>query len=44
MVELQHCSWAVILPKLGKYTLVREQKIDELDRWEINVFYKQKLP
>jgi hypothetical protein len=35
--------WAVLLPKVGKYELVRETKIDELTGWEQNVFSRRKL-
>lgn len=35
--------WAVILPRIGKYELVRETKISELDGWERSVFSRRKL-
>ncbi|KIW14105.1 hypothetical protein PV08_06886 [Exophiala spinifera] len=35
--------WAVLLPRLGHYELVRETHIDELDGWERNVFSRRKL-
>ncbi|PHH84321.1 hypothetical protein CDD83_2119 [Cordyceps sp. RAO-2017] len=35
--------WAVILPKIGRYELVRETTVDEIDGWERNVFYKRPL-
>ncbi|ORY63341.1 amino acid permease [Pseudomassariella vexata] len=35
--------WAVAMPKLGKYQLVRETIIDEIDGWEKNVFVKRRL-
>jgi hypothetical protein len=35
--------WAVLLPRLGKYELVRETEIGELDGWERNVFHRRKL-
>lgn len=30
--------WAIILPKLGHYTLVREEVVDDIDGWERHVF------
>ncbi|KAH8899128.1 amino acid transporter [Thozetella sp. PMI_491] len=33
--------WAVILPKLGNYELVREVVIDEIDGWERNRFVRR---
>ncbi|OLN81437.1 High-affinity methionine permease 8 [Colletotrichum chlorophyti] len=33
--------WAKILPKIGKYELVRETVVDEIDGWERNVFFKR---
>lgn len=30
--------WAIILPKLGKYTLVREEVVDDIDGWERHIF------
>ncbi|KAK1750378.1 amino acid/polyamine transporter I [Echria macrotheca] len=35
--------WAVVLPKIGRYELVRETVIDDIDGWERNVFYKRPL-
>lgn len=35
--------WAVLLPKLGKYELVRETEVSELDGWERSVFYRRSL-
>jgi hypothetical protein len=35
--------WAVILPKLGKYELVQETVVDEIDGWERTVFTKSPL-
>lgn len=35
--------WAIILPKLGKYELVRETVVDDIDGWERNYFYKRPL-
>ena len=35
--------WAVILPRIGKYELVRETEVDELTGWEHNVFSRRKL-
>lgn len=35
--------WAVLLPRLGHYELVRETEIGELDGWERNVFHTRKL-
>ncbi|KAF4507782.1 hypothetical protein G6O67_004245 [Ophiocordyceps sinensis] len=32
---------AVILPKLGRYELVRETVVDDIDGWERSVFYKR---
>lgn len=36
-------AWAVILPKLGHYELVRETVVDDIDGWESNVFFKRPL-
>ncbi|KAK1458706.1 amino acid permease [Colletotrichum paranaense] len=33
--------WAKILPKIGKYELVRETVVDEIDGWERNVFFRR---
>lgn len=33
--------WAIILPKLGRYELVRETRIGELDGWERSVFSRR---
>lgn len=35
--------WAVLLPRFGKYELVRETQVSELDGWERNVFSKRPL-
>ncbi|KAL6248079.1 methionine permease [Rhinocladiella similis] len=35
--------WAVLLPRLGHYELVRETHVDELDGWERNIFSRRKL-
>ncbi|KAG6010717.1 hypothetical protein E4U43_008541 [Claviceps pusilla] len=35
--------WAVVLPKLGKYELVRETVVDDIDGWERSHFYKRPL-
>ncbi|KPM35513.1 High-affinity methionine permease [Neonectria ditissima] len=35
--------WAKILPKVGRYELVRETVVDEIDGWETNVFVKRPL-
>lgn len=35
--------WAIILPKIGGYELVRETTVDEIDGWERNVFKKRPL-
>ncbi|EXJ91271.1 hypothetical protein A1O1_04381 [Capronia coronata CBS 617.96] len=35
--------WAVLLPRIGGYELVRETKISELDGWERSVFSRRKL-
>jgi hypothetical protein len=33
--------WAIVLPKLGKYELVRETSYDEIDGWERSHFVKK---
>jgi hypothetical protein len=33
--------WAVILPKIGHYELVRESVVDSIDGWESNVFIRR---
>jgi hypothetical protein len=33
--------WAVVLPKLGGYELVRETSFDEIDGWERSHFVKR---
>jgi hypothetical protein len=33
--------WAVVLPKLGKYELMRETSFDEIDGWERSHFVKR---
>ncbi|EFX05089.1 high affinity methionine permease [Grosmannia clavigera kw1407] len=35
--------WAKILPKIGRYELVREVQVDEIDGWERNVFLRRSL-
>ncbi|KAL9949440.1 hypothetical protein D7B24_003808 [Verticillium nonalfalfae] len=35
--------WAKILPRIGKYELVRETVIDDIDGWERNVFFKRPI-
>ncbi|KAL2434854.1 High-affinity methionine permease [Exophiala dermatitidis] len=35
--------WAVILPRIGRYELVRETRVSELDGWERSVFSRRKL-
>ncbi|KJZ79482.1 hypothetical protein HIM_00951 [Hirsutella minnesotensis 3608] len=35
--------WAVILPKLGRYEIVRETVVNEIDGWERGVFHKRPL-
>jgi len=35
--------WAIILPKIGKYELIRETTVDEIDGWESSVFVKKPL-
>jgi hypothetical protein len=35
--------WAVILPKIGGYKLVRETHVDEIDGWESNRFRRVPL-
>jgi hypothetical protein len=35
--------WAVILPKLGNYKLVRETTVDEIDGWESSLFVKRPI-
>ncbi len=35
--------WAVILPRIGKYELVRETRVSELDGWERNVYSRSSL-
>ncbi len=33
--------WAIILPSIGKYELVQEKFVDDLDGWERTVFVKK---
>lgn len=33
--------WAVILPRIGRYELVRETVVDDIDGWERNVFFRR---
>lgn len=33
--------WAVILPKIGGYRLVREVVVDDIDGWERNVIVRR---
>ncbi|OAA56720.1 high affinity methionine permease [Niveomyces insectorum RCEF 264] len=35
--------WAKILPAIGRYQLVREVQIDDIDGWERNVFVRRPL-
>lgn len=35
--------WAIVLPKVGNYELVRETEMDELDGWERHVFKRKPL-
>ncbi|KAK4232999.1 amino acid/polyamine transporter I [Achaetomium macrosporum] len=35
--------WAIILPKVGKYELVREKIVDDIDGWEKNIFVRKPL-
>ena len=35
--------WAVLMPKLGRYQLVREVVVDEIDGWESHVFKRVPL-
>jgi hypothetical protein len=35
--------WAIILPKVGKYDLVQETHVDEVDGWERSVFVRKPL-
>lgn len=35
--------WAIILPRIGGYELVRETRVDSIDGWERNVFSRRKL-
>ncbi|RKL16550.1 High-affinity methionine permease [Fusarium oxysporum] len=35
--------WAVILPKIGGYRLVRETHVDEIDGWESNRFHREPI-
>lgn len=35
--------WAVILPKIGKYELTREEYVDEIDGWERHRFVRRPL-
>ncbi len=35
--------WAIILPKIGRYELVRETVVDSIDGWDRNVFIKRSL-
>ncbi|PFH62036.1 hypothetical protein XA68_15359 [Ophiocordyceps unilateralis] len=35
--------WAVLMPKLGRYELVRETVVDSFDGWERTVFIKRPL-
>ncbi|OIW23965.1 amino acid transporter [Coniochaeta ligniaria NRRL 30616] len=33
--------WAVLLPRIGRYELVRETVVDDIDGWERNVFFRR---
>ncbi|KAK4031984.1 amino acid permease-domain-containing protein, partial [Parachaetomium inaequale] len=35
--------WAIILPKIGRYELVRETIVDDIDGWERTVFSRRPL-
>ena len=35
--------WAVVLPRVGRYELVRETVVDEIDGWERHVFIRKPL-
>ncbi|TQS33285.1 hypothetical protein Golomagni_06377, partial [Golovinomyces magnicellulatus] len=35
--------WSIVLPKIGRYELVQETVVDELDGWERNRFYTRPL-
>ncbi|KAL2889936.1 High-affinity methionine permease [Ceratocystis lukuohia] len=35
--------WAIILPKLGKYELVQQTVVDEIDGWEQTVFVRKPI-
>ncbi|OCL05471.1 APA family basic amino acid/polyamine antiporter [Glonium stellatum] len=35
--------WAIVLPRVGKYELVRETRVDPMDGWERSIFSKRKL-
>lgn len=35
--------WALILPRVGRYELVRETVVDDIDGWERTVFVKRPL-
>ncbi|KAK9445791.1 Amino acid/polyamine transporter I [Metarhizium brunneum] len=35
--------WAVILPKIGRYELVRETVVDDIDGWEKSYFFTRPL-
>lgn len=35
--------WAIVAPKIGKYELVREAYVDEIDGWESHRFVRRPL-
>ncbi|KAK4118532.1 amino acid transporter [Parathielavia appendiculata] len=35
--------WAVVLPKIGKYELVQETIVDDIDGWERRVFFRRPI-
>ncbi|KND89593.1 High-affinity methionine permease [Tolypocladium ophioglossoides CBS 100239] len=35
--------WAVVLPKIGRYELVQETVVDDIDGWERSVFFTRPL-
>ncbi|OAA33492.1 Amino acid/polyamine transporter I [Moelleriella libera RCEF 2490] len=35
--------WAVLLPRIGRYELVKETVVDDIDGWESTHFYKRPL-
>ncbi|KAL2151718.1 hypothetical protein VTH82DRAFT_6816 [Thermothelomyces myriococcoides] len=35
--------WAVVLPRIGRYELVRETVVDDIDGWERTVFFRRPI-